>query len=129
MGKFLARDSDDSPICVVDVLRGGERLKVYDYFSISTVKTPQRLYLSISQILSLFPFTVIKKSLNLKVKDMSGLHTSLPYTFSKYYQKTWTAFDSALLWMASGMFAKRLNPQRFSTSSIVVEQDEYFVSV
>ena len=93
MGKFLSRDSDDSPICVVDVLRGGERLKVYEYFSISTAKTPQRLYLSISQILSMFPFTVIKKSLNLKVKDMSGLHTSLPYTFSKYYQKLTTPAD------------------------------------
>ena len=32
MGKFLARDSDESPICVVDVLRGGERLKVYNWF-------------------------------------------------------------------------------------------------
>ena len=93
MGKFLARDSDDSPICVVDVLRGGERLKVYEYFSISTAKTPQRLYLSISQILSLFPFTVIKKSLRLKVKDMSGLHTSLPYNFSKYYQTLTTPAD------------------------------------
>lgn len=93
MGKFLSRDSDDSPICVVDVLRGGERLKVYDYFSISTAKTPQRLYLSISQILSQFPFTVIKKSLRLKVKDMSGLHTSLPYTFSKYYQTLTTPAD------------------------------------
>lgn len=92
-GKFIARDSDDSPICVVDVLRGGERLKVYEYFSISTAKSPQRLYLSVSQILSLFPFTVIKKSLNLKVKDMSGLHTSLPYTFSKYYQKLTTPAD------------------------------------
>lgn len=93
MGKLLARDSDESPICVVDVLRGGERLKVYDYFSISTAKTPQRLYLSISQILSMFPFTVIKKSLRLKVKDMSGLHTSLPYTFSKYYQTLTTPAD------------------------------------
>lgn len=93
MGKFLARDSDESPICVVDVLRGGERLKVYDWFSISTEKSPQRLYLSISQILSLWPFTMIKKSLCLKVKDTGGLHTSLPYTFSKYYQKLTTPAD------------------------------------
>ena len=93
VGKFIARDSDEIPICVVDVLRGGERLKVYDWFSISTAKTPQRLYLSISQILSLWPFTVVKKSLRLKVKDMSGLHTSLPYTFSKYYQKLTTPAD------------------------------------
>lgn len=93
MGKFLARDSDESPICVVDVLRGGERLKVYDWFSISTAKSPQRLYLSISQILSLWPFTVVKKSLRSKVKDMSGLHTSLPVTFSKYYKTLTTPAD------------------------------------
>lgn len=93
MGKFLARDSDESPICMVDVPRGGERLKVYDWFSISTEKSPQRLYLSISQILSLWPFTMIKKSLRLKVKDTGGLHTSLPYTFSKYYQKLTTPAD------------------------------------
>ena len=93
MGKFLARDSDESPICVVDVLRGGERLKVYDWFTISTAKTPQRLYLSISQILELCPFGVVKKSFHLKVKDVGGLHTSLPYTFSKYYHKLTTPAD------------------------------------
>ena len=93
MGKFIARDSDESPICVVDVLRGGERLKVYDWFTISTAKTPQRLYLSISQILELCPFGVVKKSFHLKVKDVGGLHTSLPYTFSKYYHKLTTPAD------------------------------------
>ena len=93
MGKFLARDSDESPICVVDVLRGGERLKVYDWFTISTAKTPQRLYMSISQILNLWPFEVVRKTLRSKVKDVGGLHTTLPSTFSKYYQTLTTPAD------------------------------------
>lgn len=93
VGKFLTRDAEESPICVVDVLRGGERLKVYDWFTISTAKTPQRLYLSISQILELCPFGVVKKSLRSKVKDAGGLHTTLPVTFSKYYHKLTTPAD------------------------------------
>lgn len=93
VGKFLARDSEESPICVVEVLRGGERLKVYDWFSISTVKTPQRLYLSISQILNLWPFEMVKKTLHSKVKDVGGLHIALPSNFSKYYHKLTTPVD------------------------------------
>lgn len=93
MGKFLARDSDESPICVVDVLRGGERLKVYDWCTISTVKSPQRLYLSISQILEMWPFEVVRKTLHSKVKDMGGLHTAIPSKFSKHYHELTTPSD------------------------------------